>query len=173
MSGFHTATICDICHPPVVAISTGHGSRCPRCDQVEEWSPFVINALDTNLDEDLACQILTSVAIRSDGDARLLCELARRLLNRAGESTGDEGNKEVDLGATPEAVTGGTCPHCQAKEPSVWDSELFHYAHPAESAGKLKMCHSPWRARCLRCSANVTESKVKFCEQCANPLTEA
>lgn len=33
--GFHTATICSNCDPPVVAISTGYGSRCPRCGQVD------------------------------------------------------------------------------------------------------------------------------------------
>ena len=36
MSGFHTATLCADCDPPVVAISTGYGSRCPRCGQVED-----------------------------------------------------------------------------------------------------------------------------------------
>jgi len=53
------------------------------------------------------------------------------------------------------------CPHCQAGEPSVWDGELFHYAHPAGS--KLKMCHSPWRVRCLRCSAEVAGALVELC----------
>jgi Zn finger protein HypA/HybF involved in hydrogenase expression len=52
---------------------------------------------------------------------------------------------------------GVPCPHCQAGEPSVWDGELFHYAHP--DGVKLKMCHYPWRARCLHCSADVTQSK--------------
>lgn len=126
-------------------------------------------ALDTHHDKDLACEILKSVAIRSDGDAMLLQALATRLLNRTGESVGIEEHQKV----APETSTGDTCPHCRAKEPSVWDGELFHYAHPAGSTGKLKMCHSPWRARCLHCSADVTESKVEFCAQHASPLTEA
>ena len=33
--GFHTATICADCDPPVVAISTDNGFRCPRCKQIE------------------------------------------------------------------------------------------------------------------------------------------
>jgi hypothetical protein len=49
-----------------------------------------------------------------------------------------------------------TCPHCRAKEPSVWDDVLFHYAHPHPTDGdKLKLCHDPWRDRCRRCSASV------------------
>src|SRR5680860_708807 len=54
MSGFHTATICADCDPPVVAISTGQGSRCPRCGQVETWSLLTTDALDTCLDGALA-----------------------------------------------------------------------------------------------------------------------
>lgn len=188
MPGFHTATICTVCHPPIVAISTGHGSHCPGCGQIEEWPPFVMNAIDTNHNKDLASQILTNVAIRSDGDARLLSELARRLLNQAEKCANGEEDEEVATGgaskvapevtsevapqAAPVITTEDTCPHCQAKEPSVWDGELFHYAHPTGSMGKLKMCHSPWRARCLRCSADVPASKVKFCTQHASPLTE-
>lgn len=89
MSGFHTATICADCEPPVVATSTGHGSRCPRCGQVETWSLLTTDALDTHLDGVLARQIIADTAIRSDGDARLLGELARRLLDRAGKRAGD------------------------------------------------------------------------------------
>ena len=59
------------------------------------------------------------------------------------------------------AADGIPCPHCQAGEPSVWDGALFHYAHPAGS--KLKVCHSPWRARCLRCSADLAQASVEFC----------
>jgi len=88
MSGFHTATICADCDPPVVAISTGQGSRCPRCGQVETWSLLTTDALDTRLDGSLARQIITDTAIRSDGDARLLAELARRLLAHAGRDRG-------------------------------------------------------------------------------------
>lgn len=143
MSGFHTATICADCDPPVVAISTGHGSRCPRCGQVETWSLLTTDALDTRLDGVLARQIIIATAIRSDGDARLLGELARRLLNRAGSSA--EIDKIDDARVS--------CPHCLAGEPSVWDGVLFQYAHPA--GDKLKMCHEPWRERCRRCSASV------------------
>ena len=88
MSGFHTATICADCDPPVVAISTGQGSRCPRCGQVETWSLLITDALDTRLDGSLARQIIADTAIRSDGDARLLAELARRLLDHAGRTRG-------------------------------------------------------------------------------------
>lgn len=143
MSGFHTATICADCDPPVVAISTGNGSRCPKCGQVETWSLLTTDAIDTRLDGALARQIIIATAIRSDGDARLLGELARRLLDRAGSS--DEIDKIDDARVS--------CPHCLAGEPSVWDGELFHYAHPA--GAKLKMCHEPWRERCRRCSASV------------------
>ena len=58
------------------------------------------------------------------------------------------------------AADGIPCPHCQSGEPSVWDGELFHYAHPAGS--KLKVCYSPWRMRCLRCSAAVAGA-VELC----------
>ena len=85
MSGFHTAALCVDCDPPVVAISTGYGSRCPRCGQVEEWPPRTTDAIDTRLDGALARQVLADTAIRSDGDARLLAELAGRLLDRAGK----------------------------------------------------------------------------------------
>lgn len=39
------------------------------------------------------------------------------------------------------------CPHCVAGEPSVWDSGLECYAHPAEQEGKLKLCWTPWAER--------------------------
>ena len=81
MSGFHTATICADCDPPVVALSTGYGCRCPRCGQVEEPRTSML-ALD---DGPLARRVITDTAIRSDSDAFLLAELARRLLARAGE----------------------------------------------------------------------------------------
>lgn len=55
------------------------------------------------------------------------------------------------------------CPHCRAGEPSVWDDVLFHYAHPDDK--KLKMCHSPWRERCRRCSADVG-SEAPLCRAC-------
>lgn len=86
MSGFHTATICADCDPPVVAISTGYGSRCPKCGHAcEGRRPF-----KTLLDGALARQIIADTAIRSDGDARLLAELARRLLDRVGSNAGGE-----------------------------------------------------------------------------------
>jgi hypothetical protein len=59
------------------------------------------------------------------------------------------------------------CPHCQAGEPSVWDDVLFHYAHPA--GVKLKVCHSPWRERCRRCSGDVPGS-VLLCTACIRAL---
>jgi hypothetical protein len=156
MSGFHTATICADCDPPVVAISTGSGSRCPKCGQVEAWSLLVTDTCDTRLDGALARQIIADTAIRSDGDARLLGELAGRLLDRVGKGTNEEAAEEAAVDHEP-----GTCLHCLAGEPSVWDDVLFHYAHPAGS--KLKMCHSPWRARCRRCSADVARPDEKFC----------
>jgi hypothetical protein len=54
------------------------------------------------------------------------------------------------------------CPHCAAGEPSVWDGELFHYAHPHPDPDKLKLCHDPWRERCRRCSASVPAG-ASFC----------
>jgi len=54
------------------------------------------------------------------------------------------------------------CPHCRSGEPSVWDDVLFHYAHP--DGTKLKMCHSPWRERCRRCSADVITGPL--CDAC-------
>src|SRR5882672_7098075 len=95
MSGFHTVTICADCDPPVVATSTGHGTRCPRCGQVEAWSLLTTAALDTRLDGPLARQILADTAVRSDGDARLLSELARRLLDRAGKRAGQKTCEEA------------------------------------------------------------------------------
>lgn len=83
MSGFHTATICADCDPPVVAISTGNGSRCPKCGQNDAWS--LLDACTMRLDGVLARQIIHDTAIRSDGDARLLAELARRLLDHVGK----------------------------------------------------------------------------------------
>ncbi len=81
MSGFHTATICADCDPPVVALSTGYGCRCPRCGRVEERSSSAFG-LD---DGPLARRVIIETAVRSDGDARLLAELARRLLDYAGK----------------------------------------------------------------------------------------
>jgi len=85
VSGFHTATLCADCDPPVVAISTGYGSRCPRCGQVDEARRDVqIATID---DGPLARRVLVDTALRSDGDAYLLAELARRLLDRAGKAS--------------------------------------------------------------------------------------
>ena len=44
------------------------------------------------------------------------------------------------------------CPHCRAKEPSVWDGVLFHWAHP--DGEKLKFCHEPWRNRVVAARSN-------------------
>jgi len=151
MSGFHTATICADCDPPVVAISTGYGSRCPRCGQVDAGGGRPYAELS---DGALARRIITETAVRSDGDARLLADLARRLLDHAGKRTNGEAIQNGDPAA---------CPHCLAGEPSVWDGDLSHYAHPA--GDKLKMCHDPWRARCGRCSADVATPDGKFCVQ--------
>lgn len=84
MSGFHQATLCADCEPPVVALSTGHGSRCPRCGQVVDW--FDVPGRDSIDDGPLARQILVDTALRSDGDAYLLADLARRLLDRVGKA---------------------------------------------------------------------------------------
>lgn len=128
MSGFYTATICADCDPPVIAISTGYGSRCPRCGQVKEpQQPR--DTLSTRPDGVLARQVLTATALRSDGDGRLLAVLAQRLLDHAGA---------VEASSMQ-------CPHCAAGEPSVWDDVLEHFAHPTGS--QLKMCHEPWRER--------------------------
>lgn len=70
MSGFHTATICADCDPPVVAISTGYGSRCPRCGQVVEGPRSPLR--DALPDGALARRVLVDTAVRSDSDARLL-----------------------------------------------------------------------------------------------------
>ena len=83
MSGFHTTTICADCDPPVVAISTGYGSRCPRCGQVVEGARAP--SREALPDGALARQVLVNTAVRSDGDAHLLNELARRLLAHAGD----------------------------------------------------------------------------------------
>lgn len=154
MSGFHVATICADCVPPVVAISTGSGSRCPRCGQVKSWSLLTTDALDMQLDGALARRIIAATAVRSDSDARLLGELARRLLDRAEKRT-ETTSEEADEESVEEAVVDvpGECPHCLAGEPSVWDDVVFHFAHPAGI--KLKMCHAPWRERCRRCSAKL------------------
>lgn len=246
MSGFHTATICGRCDPPVVAISTGGGSRCPGCGQVDEheevwpWS-------DEFSDGALARRVLRDMAVRSDGDARLLTSLAQRLLDRVGTSAALEARvakleeeapaldeelselqdladlvSDADIAALPpelqkvrerwyaeafhhsqcqdeerllqrqaedrrnrrpgqrspvvyvdlladgstvvqeSAPSTAACPHCVAGEPSIWDDVLFHYAHPGGE--KLKLCHSPWRARCLRCSADVANLDL-FCAE--------
>jgi uncharacterized paraquat-inducible protein A len=86
MSGFHTATLCADCDPPVVAISTGYGARCPRCGQVDEG--LRAPSRETLSDGALARQVLVNTAVRSDGDARLLDELARRLLDHVGSAHG-------------------------------------------------------------------------------------
>lgn len=138
-----------------MALSTGQGTRCPRCGQVETYPLLTTDALDIRLDAVLARQILLDMALRSDGDARLLCELARRLLGRTGKRAG-----KVREASAPSS---DPCPHCQAGEPSVWDGELFHYAHPA--GNKLKVCRSPWKERCLRCSADVAPDADELCEQ--------
>lgn len=221
MSGFHTATICSDCDPPVVAISTGHGSRCPRCGQVDEGGGPPRSALPDGV---LARRVLRDTAVRSDGDARLLAVLAQRLLDRLelkdemdelrdladlvrdadlvalppelqavrlrwyADSYAEE-VAEVEAKAFQERVQsedrsrrpgqhppvtfvdilgeasphyGVTCPHCVAGEPSVWDDVLFHYAHPAGE--KLKVCHSPWRERCRRCSADVARREA-YCAE--------
>ena len=102
MSSFHTATLCAHCDPPVVALSTGHGTRCPRCGRVEEYSSALMDAFDTQPDGVLGRQILTDMALRSDATAWLLCKLARRLLDRAGKQTGEVRARE-EL-TTPEAA---------------------------------------------------------------------
>jgi len=180
MSGFHTATICADCDPPVVAIATGHGSRCPRCGQIETWSLATTDAIDGLFDGALARQIIRDTAIRSDGDARLLVELARRLLDHTGKGETLKAEladlrdladlvRDADISKLPpELVTvrqrwlgiaadPTACPHCAAGEPSVWDPILFHYAHPSGDGKKLKSCHSPWRERCRRCSAIIPQ----------------
>jgi hypothetical protein len=193
VSGFHTATICADCDPPVVAISTGNGSRCPRCWQVVTW-PSSTTAISERLDGALARDIIRDTAVRSDGDARLLAELALRLLERLGKEAGHEARvmeledeltdlrdladlvRDADISALPpeilevrqrwlaenhakevaeEASAPPACPHCAAGEPSVWDPDLFHYAHPHPEDNKLKFCHEPWRERCRRCSGTV------------------
>lgn len=169
MSGFHTATICADCEPPVVAISTGHGSRCPKCGQTEAWSLLTTDALDTELDGALARRIIVATAIRSDGDARLLSELAGRLLDRTGKRTGEGIGEEEAADAEEPSAWDGTCPHCRAGEPSVWDDVFFHYAHIHSNSNKFKMCHQPWRSRCRCCSADVAHPSDKFCERHAEP----
>jgi hypothetical protein len=88
MSGFHTATICADCDPPVVALSTGHGSRCPRCGQVVD-APITRDVeailLRPIANGPLARKVILDTALRSDGDAWLLGELARRLLDLTGQ----------------------------------------------------------------------------------------
>jgi hypothetical protein len=217
VSGFHTATICADCDPPVVAISTGHGSRCPRCGQVDEGGGSPRSALPDGV---LARQVIVDTAVRSDGDARLLAELARRLLDRLAlkdeldelrdladivrdadicalppellavrqrwyaESHAEEvadaeaGKFRARLQSEDRLARSGrrgpvtfvdllgdaspTCPHCVAGEPSVWDDVLFHYAHP--DGEKLKVCHSPWRERCRRCSVDVAHREA-YCAE--------
>ncbi len=56
------------------------------------------------------------------------------------------------------------CPHCAAAEPSVWDLELECFSHP--STDHLKVCHSPWRARCRRCSRDVPCFTDRYCAVC-------
>lgn len=187
MSGFHSATLCSDCQ--VVAISTGRGSRCLRCGQVDEGVGPLRSALPDGV---LARQVIIDTAVRSDGDARLLAELARRLLDRL--ELKDELDdlrdladlvRDADICALPpellavrkrwyaedharelreraEAEGAPPCPHCAAGEPSVWDDVLSHYAHP--DGEKLKICHSPWRERCRRCSVDVTHREA-YCAE--------
>ena len=207
MSGFHIATICADCDPPVVAISTGYGSRCPRCGQVEDGSSsrreFLLAEkcaltemlekvtgvleraslearLDTVLEElaaisaakpylassnqvsdvadgALARHVIASAAVRSDGDAWQLRELAQRLLARVERERSADADANADDADDDGEVV---CPHCQAGEPSVWDGHFEHFAHPA--GDKFKFCHRPWRARCRRCSADV-EGDAHYC----------
>jgi hypothetical protein len=178
VSGFHTATLCADCDPPVVAVSTGHGSRCPRCGQVDEGGGQPRSALPDGV---LARQVIIDTAVRSDGDARLLAELALRLLDRL--ELKDELDDLRDLAdivadadiskLPPELLAvrqrqlakryaSAACPHCVAGEPSVWDDVLSHYAHP--DGEKLKVCHSPWRERCRRCSADVAHHEA-YCAE--------
>lgn len=184
MSGFHQATICADCDPPVVAISTGRGSRCPRCGQVDEGR----SSFQALPDGVLARQVLVDTAVRSDGDAWVLRDLAQRLLDRLElkEELDDLRDladlvRDADIAALPpellevrkrwyaedhvrelreRAVTEGAppCPHCAAGEPSVWDDVLQHYAHP--DGPKLKVCHSPWRERCRTCSVDVADRQA-------------
>jgi hypothetical protein len=84
MIGFHTATICSDCDPPVIALSTGYGSRCPKCGQVED-PPIRMRDVEALTNGALARKVLFDTALRSDGDAWLLGELARRLLDVAGK----------------------------------------------------------------------------------------
>jgi hypothetical protein len=82
--GFYTATICATCDPPVVAISTGHGSRCPRCGYVDEGGgPSSLGLSDGAFARD----VLRETALRSDASARTLVALANRLLDRVGRES--------------------------------------------------------------------------------------
>lgn len=96
MSGFHTATICAACDPPVVAISTGNGSRCPQCGHVETWE-LPTTARKDRPDGALARQLLRDTAVRSDADAQMIAELARRLLDHGGKAFAQEARtKELE-----------------------------------------------------------------------------
>lgn len=64
-----------------------------------------------------------------------------------------------------------TCPHCTAKEPSVWDDVLSHFAHPHVDGTKLKFCHDPWRDRCRGCSSDVADGD-RFCASCTRHLEQ-
>jgi hypothetical protein len=85
MSGFYTATICADCEPLVVALSTGYGSRCPRCGQIVD--PPITRDVEAMDNGPLARKVIVDTALRSDGDARLLAELAQRLLDLAGKTS--------------------------------------------------------------------------------------
>lgn len=134
------ATLCADCDPPVVAISTGNGSRCPRCGQVETWSLLTTDALDTQLDGRLARQIIFDTALRSDGDARLLAELAGRLLCRAARAGRNVKNEE-DAEEHPNDEV------LRSSEPAVSDKDLITtlglLANDCE-ADDRRMAAGPW-----------------------------
>lgn len=48
-----------------------------------------------------------------------------------------------------------TCLHCKVGEPSVWDSVLWCWAHPANEPGKFKVCEEPWAERQKSCDCGL------------------